>query len=68
MKLTETDLNQHIAQRHSPLVKHNGVRRVDTKQLLSSGALTGPHRAARPLPFSPLHRFARCVIKFLERQ
>lgn len=68
MKLTATDLNQHIAQRHSPLVTHTGSRRIDTELLLASGVLTGPHHAARPLPSSPLQRFARRVITFLERQ
>lgn len=59
MKLTATDLNQHIAQRHSPLVTRNGGARIDTEQLLSSGALTGPHRTTRPITLSLRQRVLR---------
>ena len=68
MKLTETDLRQHIAQRHSPLVMHKGCHLLDTEQMLASGVLTGPHRTRRHLTVSQLQRFARRVINFLERQ
>ena len=61
MKLTEIDLNQHIAQRHSPLVTRNGGQRVDTDLLLASGALVGPHKRTRPLTVSRLQRLCRAV-------
>lgn len=68
MKLTATDLTQHIAQRYSPLVTRMGGRRIDTQQMLASGVLTGPHHRSARTSLSPLRRFARRVINFLERQ
>lgn len=61
MKLTRIDLDQHIAQRHSPLVTHNGGARVDTDLLLASGAMEGPARPTRPLTVSRLQRLLRRV-------
>lgn len=61
MKLTETDLRQHIAQRHSPLVTHNGGARIDTRLMLCTGAMSGPHYRTRPVTFTMRMRICRWV-------
>lgn len=65
MKLTETDLRQHIAQRHSPLVTRCGDAPIDTDLLLASGAIEGP---ARLTTVSSLRRLVRRITNFLKRQ
>lgn len=61
MKLTATDLDQHIAQRHSPLVTRSGGARIDTDLLFASGAMEGPDRPTRPLTLTWWTRLRRLL-------
>lgn len=60
MKLTETDLRQHIIQRHSPLVTRRGISsHIDIEQMLASGVIEGPFRPVRPVTLSLIQRLVR---------
>jgi len=49
----------------SPMEQRNGGQRIDTDQLLASGALQGPYRTPRPLTLTLRQRVARWVRRHL---
>jgi hypothetical protein len=60
VKLTATDINQHIIQRHSPLVTRRGISsHIDIEQMLASGVIEGPARPVHPVTLSLLQRLVR---------
>ena len=60
MKLNAIDLQQHIAQRHSPLVTRRGISdHLDIEQMIASGVIEGPARRARPVTLSRFQRVIR---------
>lgn len=48
LKLTEHSLDAAQRRRVSPFYTANGGDRIDTAQMLASGALEGPYRSPRP--------------------
>ena len=65
-KLTAIDLQQHISQRHSPLVTRRGISdHLDIEQMIASGVIEGPARPARRTRPVTLSRFQR-VIRWLK--